>query len=973
MISATFAMLILLYGVDLFLSSREKERLRADAARDASELERLKRALRDERARLRLLIEHAPAPLAMFDRDMRYLACSQRWRSDYGLNDLELFGQSHYDILPELGPAWKSLHQRALAGEHLSSDGEPVARADGREQYIRWEICPWRDPSGAVAGIIVSLYDLTEVRDAQTALEDERARLEEQVMSRTAELRLQTERLELAATAGGIGIWSWDQRTGALAWDDQVRRLYGLANGALEPSYHRWLTWVFAEDRQRIADGFERALRSADGIFDEVFRVHCRDGRERHLASRGRLRTLAGDTREVVLGVTWDVTADVVGGNALKASEARARTVIEHSPVPLAIAHRTGPIRFLNAAFSETFGYTVGDLESWTDWWRLALPDAAERGRLLDLTDQRLAASRRGSGVFEPIELQVRCKDGRTRVVVVRVTPLEDDEWLNTFYDITELEEARENAELAAEARSQFLSQMSHEIRTPLNVVLGLAQVLDKTPLAPDQRSMLRQLRTAGRSLLEILNDILDLARIEAGRFPQELSPFSLHAVLGQVMRFLDAMAADKGLRLTAAEVPTLEGGLLGDARRVEQILVNLVGNAIKFTDFGEVRIKARLLSCTDHYASYRFEVIDTGIGIPRETLVELFAPYVQGGTQVNQRFGGTGLGLSICKRLVEAMDGHIGVESQVGVGSLFWFELTFARTKESPERTSAAIQSRSPDGQPLAGVRVLLVDDSEMSREVVEHLLLLEGAAVGTAADGRQALECLRTAEFDLVLMDVQMPVLDGLEAAALIRSDLGLVELPIVALTAGVLPEQRAAAKAAGMNAFLTKPIDDQQMVATIRDCLGGLSEAEPREPSEVPTQGFRMIAGLDQEAFFSALRGNRARMEKLLARFAEDCAPMVAEARCALAAGDRATAIRLMHSLAGNAGTISATSVMASARAAEAAIDRQEPGFEQLLEAVDGHLQRLIAAIESWRAALRGEQQAEVNDRDERSPTG
>ena len=384
-----------------------------------------------------------------------------------------------------------------------------------------------------------------------------------------------------------------------------------------------------------------------------------------------------------------------------------------------------------------------------------------------------------------------------------------------------ELLEAKKLADLASKSKSEFLAHMSHEIRTPMNAVLGFAKLLQDEPLNGDQRQMVQRINTAGRSLLSIINDILDFSKIEAGQLSIDRQPFKMPELLGHLESLMGAVAQDKGLSLHVRQDVPIAGRLSGDALRIEQVLINLVGNALKFTERGGVTLRVSPVSVTESSAWLSFEIEDTGIGLSPEAVSKLFVPFSQADTGITRRFGGTGLGLSICKRLVELMGGKIGVNSTLGVGSTFWFELPFERLADEEKPAKSADKVKGPR---LQGLRLLVVDDNPINLKLAEHVLRREGAEVTLMADGQQARDGLRAnpTGFDLVLMDIHMPVMDGMAATRAIREELQLKALPIIALSAGVLAEEKQNALDAGFNNFLPKPMELDKMVEMInRHC--------------------------------------------------------------------------------------------------------------------------------------------------------
>jgi signal transduction histidine kinase/CheY-like chemotaxis protein len=402
----------------------------------------------------------------------------------------------------------------------------------------------------------------------------------------------------------------------------------------------------------------------------------------------------------------------------------------------------------------------------------------------------------------------------------VRVLMLQKNRIAQKVAQQTEhLEEARRKAETAAKVKSTFLANMSHEIRTPLNGVLGMASLLLDSPLTDEQRSFVQAIHRSGDTLFTVINDILDLSKIEAGKLDFQAVDFSLAQAIQDVQLTLSLTAQQKNLEFHCEIAPDVPEHLEGDPSRLRQVLINLLGNAIKFTVQGSVRLLVSVISTENGLATLRFDVHDTGIGISKEAQSQIFTPFTQADPSTTRRYGGTGLGLSICKYLVERMNGEIGVQSEVNSGSHFWFTVALPIKTSMRPVPAAAVHEYKPSD--MNGTRVLVVDDVVINQTIVKCLLEKYNCSVNTAANGREAIHMLLSRPYDLILMDCQMPEMDGYEATRLIRSTLAapLCHVPIIAMTAHAMKGDAEKCLEAGMNDYMSKPIRLMDLEAKLK----------------------------------------------------------------------------------------------------------------------------------------------------------
>jgi PAS domain S-box-containing protein len=693
------------------------------------------------------------------------------------------------------------------------------------------------DEIGRIAAAFNAMtHRLAVAQEAETQV---RANLEVSLAAlkeNEAQLQAVNERFAVAADSAGIGIWEFDVARGTLKWDEWMYRIYGVApHAGIEP-YALWVEGLHAEDRPRCEAAIARAIQGAQE-FNEEFRIIRADGEIRHVRAASRASRGADRIALRMIGVNIDVTDRKRAADDLAETSLLLRTLLESLTEVAIIACDPNLVTTMfNAGAENLLGYTGREILG-----RVAYPIIHDReeisayaqelssqlGRHVDL-DEVLTEP---AVLRRPREWTYIRKDGGRVAISLVVTAMRTDSgdllgYVGFAHDVTSqhaseesLRRATDEAKRANGAKSLFLANMSHEIRTPVNAVIGLTFLLGNTSLDAEQVDFVAQISRSSKLLLAVITDVLDLSKIEAGELliaDIAFSPRHLLKGLGNVMA-VQAQARGIDLQLDLAD--NLPAALSGDAARLNQILVNLISNAIKFTERGFVRLSARQIDVSATAVKLCFMVKDTGIGIDYEAQAQLFTPFAQADESITRRYGGTGLGLSIIKSLATLMGGTVDFTSRPGEGSEFRVELEFRMAMPF------ALVVQTPDLQPsggrsLRGVRLLVVDDYDINLQVTRQILEQFGAEVGVASNGLEAFDRLKAEPdaFDVVLMDVQMPILDGYETTRRIRTELRLVDLPVIALTAGALSRERGRAAAAGMDDFINKPFDPNTLVASV-----------------------------------------------------------------------------------------------------------------------------------------------------------
>ncbi len=519
----------------------------------------------------------------------------------------------------------------------------------------------------------------------------------------------------------------------------------------------------------------------------------------------------------------------------LEASELRYRQLVESAQVILWRRNlNADQFSFINSEAVTLLGYPLQSWLTCPNFWldhihpddRALVVSACTRVSEENLAQQFEHRMTAADGQVLWLRTSVRAAKGADQV----------RELVGMMVDMTARKRAQEAAEAANRAKSEFLANMSHEIRTPMNGIIGMAELVLDTQLTTEQREYLGMLRGSADSLLYIINDILDFSKIEAGKLELDPTEFDLRDLLDRTTKPLTLAARDKGLRLWYEIQAGAPEWIAGDSNRLRQILVNLIGNAVKFTERGEIALSVRLESSTGGHAILHFAVRDTGLGISPEKQGLIFEAFFQADSSTTRRFGGTGLGLTVSSRLVKLMEGRIWVESQPGQGSTFHFTAKVGVGTKPRETTTKPVEvwprlSPPPQSVPMEGVRILLAEDNPVNQKVAVRMLEKRGHQVTVASNGREALDMLEREEFDLVLMDVQMPVMGGLEAAAAIREREKSTgrHVPILAMTASALPSDQRKCMEAGMDAYLSKPVRSQELFDMVAaHARGGKSPA-------------------------------------------------------------------------------------------------------------------------------------------------
>jgi PAS domain S-box-containing protein len=775
---------------------------------------RLHESLRSSERFFREMAEAMPQTVYFADENGAISYANNRWREVTGLPSEAGHGYGWLDFLhPDDRKPMLEAWGECLAGGTECRGEFRLRQADGTYRYFLFLTVPVRDEAtGRIVRWFGSATDVDELR-------------------RTAnDLQASEERLRFALSAARMYAFERDVQT-----DDVLRTCSDDIIGPVATGTTDFLERVHPDDRPKLDAVFERAL-AEDGSFEVEFRFFHADGRELWLTDKGRVTTDPASGTRRFAGVTLDITSakrsqekwlETTRQNGILAAAIHATTRGVVVVDALAPDH---PVIFCNPGFTVMTGYAEDEVLGRSCRF-LGGPDTDPA--TVDAID---AAIDRGEEFTT--EIRNYRKDGTPLWNSLRISPVLDPEgallhFVMVFDDVTarremeaqlieandrlshEVEERKRagaQAEQASRAKTEFLAAMSHEIRTPLHAITGVTGlILERPDLHPDLRRQIEQIDVSGAALLTVVNDVLDFSKIEAGAVEIDPKPFWPHSLVKDCAAIVAAMASKKGLVVEVRTGHPLPNRLVGDEPRIRQVLLNLLNNAVKFTPSGRIEVSLEHEGVSPTEDRLRIAVTDTGIGIPESEHGRLFQRFSQIDGSSSRRYGGTGLGLAISRQLIELMGGGIGVESEPGRGSTFRFSLTLPKA-DVPRAAEAAAPVRAGERRRL---RILLAEDVEINQEIARSILERAGHRVDVVSDGAEAVMAVQTGIYDLVLMDVQMPVMDGVTATQRIRAlpePVGTI--PIVAMTANVFAEQIASFKAAGMNDHVGKPFKREEL---------------------------------------------------------------------------------------------------------------------------------------------------------------
>ncbi len=767
---------------------------------DVTEQVRVHEQVARSEALFRLMSETSTDIMARYKPDGEFLYLSPSVERVLGRTPESLLGRKAADIIhPEdVADTYAQIGACAAAGKDARSLVEYRAlHADGSIVWLEASPRAIRDDDGRIVEMHDHVRDITEHKTAQR------------------EQTEMVETLKLAESMAGVGQWRWDVLANVVTWSDEVYRIHGVDAATFNPSLNSVLESYHPDDRSTLEAMIDHTLATGEG-YEFQFRLIRPDGAERIVESRARGEIDGQGRVHALFGVVQDVTDRERAIERIAESERRYRLLAERGTDIITVCGVDGIFSYVSPAMESTMGYRPDEMVG-RDFADFVHPE--DIGPMRTAFAEYLAG---GPDAPPPRVLwrafkksgEVAWLEGHPKVVWnASGRPVEIQDLLRDVTETkrlqAELIEARDRAEKNALAKSEFLANMSHELRTPLTSVIGFSGLLQGSGNLPEaERKYADRIATASEALLSVINDILDYSKLEVEAVDLDPQPFDPRAMAEGATAIIESQCVDKGLTLEVDVAANLPAAMMGDEGRLRQVTLDFLSNAMKFTANGTVRLVVAMAG-----DRLRVEVTDSGIGIAPDKIDTLFDRFTQADTSTTRLYGGTGLGLAISRRLIEMMGGTIGADSRPGEGSTFWFEVPVREADIDRDTGGVDDQAIRSD------LKILMADDAAPNRELVTAILGGLGLALDTVSDGAQAVEAAAAGRYDLILMDVHMPVMDGLDATRTIRAMAGAVgQTPIIALTANVQPEQVLRCRDAGMDGHVGKPIQLSELLAVL-----------------------------------------------------------------------------------------------------------------------------------------------------------
>ena len=845
-------------------------------SRDISVRKNIEEALKTQKEFYEDILNNLPADVAVFNTNYEYLFVNPAGIRDEKLRKW-IIGKNDFDYCKYRGKdeslaiKRKEKHDEVRLSKKSIEWEDSTTTKNNEINYNLRRFKPVLDDEGNVKIIIGYGVDITEIKQVQDQL------------AKSEELH------RLVIYAANDGIWDWDIKTGHLFLSERWKNMLGYQDDELSNHISIWGTVMPHEDlliaKKLLEDHFENGTP-----YTYKLRYYHKNGSIRWVMCRGfAVRNRKGEVYRMV-GSCTDITDTKIAEEKLKDNEEKFQAIFNLSyDAKFLVDPETNKIIDCNQRAVELFQATskeelinlaIGTLRKdplENEEYKQIGTDIERKGYW---NREVLYATRKGNN-FWGSTVGKTIRFNKKELGLARITDVTKKKKTEE-----ELIKAKQIAEDSTKAKETFLANMSHEIRTPMNGILGMADLLDKTNLDGSQKNYLRLIKNSADNLLVIINDILDLAKIESGKLTLEQIPFDISEVIKNAVLSLTYKAEEKGIALIINPIVIQDSIVIGDPFRLSQIFLNLINNAIKFTENGSVEISGRIPYADDHEITFEFTVKDTGIGIPKEKLDLIFEGFTQASVDTTRKYGGTGLGLTICKDLIQMQGGNIWVESKLNEGSKFIFSLTY---KKGTELDEVKISEQEPDYNTLGKLRILLAEDNEVNQFLAKTLLNEWNFEVDIANNGIEALSLFEKRHYDVILMDIQMPHMGGIEATENIRryKDNSKAIIPIIALTANALVGDAEKYLAAGINDYLSKPFQREMLYKKIyKNVKHKVKEYKIKQMND----GGETNSNLPDYKFLeNSFNNNKAFLKRILTIFVETMPEMLESLQDSLAQKD------------------------------------------------------------------------------------